>query len=647
MNVKKIIEQIPALWYTITEVMNIAEDIMRKRLKKAICAVLTFTVISSTLIINASAYNVGDKIDKVLSTDIVTYIEGVRVPSYNIKGRTAVVVQDLNKIGGKLNFGVSFDEESRTLTVTNRDVYGYGSTEPSVYIAPAGNKPVGTPVDDVLFTDITTNFEGVLIESFNISGYTCVYADDLGKLCGTYIWDENARTVNVYRTGSYIPYIGKADTIHNLRADNSVITREDTTARWGTPSKSHIVENGDGTITVVEVGQHINLEYYDKDFNYISSFAIAKELPLFGGLYCGKDFNYIAFGQENLMEDNAREVIKIVIYDKSFVKVSEVSVSNCKTAIPFDASNADMDEDERYLVLHTSRSQYLDENGTRPQTQLTVIIDKATWQVANILGKFQYNHTSHALKEYVRIDNDRIITANYSDAAPLRGAFLQELDGVGKVLYTRSIFGVGGPGGANCTGAMIGGLEVSDSGYLVPISSIDHTLPTYYDSVTVGGIDRENRDVFILWVDKNNWEIKKTCLTNNSAAGVTGSVPYIVKLQDGNFMVLWQQFHDETESNTMCYSFVDGAGNQIGSTYTVSGKLSDTCHPIEKDGRVVWYVNSDSGRSFYYLSSAVPEVAPADDPEDIKPAETLPADGTQEDNSEDTKKDEITEVDGI
>ena len=71
------------------------------------------------------------------------------------------------------------------------------------------------------------------------------------------------------------------------------------------------------------------------------------------------------------------------------MKISEVSINNCKTALPFDASIGDMCENDRYLVLHTSRSQYKEENGERPQTQLTVIIDKQTWQVVNMLGKFQ------------------------------------------------------------------------------------------------------------------------------------------------------------------------------------------------------------------------------------------------------------------
>lgn len=597
---------------------------MKKTFKKTLCTVLSFFLLGSSSSIPASAYNVGDITGKILSTDIVAYVEGVQVPSYNINGRTAIVAQDLAKLGGNLNFGVYFDEESRVLTINDADIHGWGSSASLVYQKEVSKKPIGIPVGDVLFTDITTNFNGTPVESFNIDGYTCIYADDLGKLCGAYLWDETARRVDVYRNGSHIPNVTRTFSGRNFEAEEQVITKSETFARWGETGTSHIVKNADGTFTSVDVTEHINLETYASDFSHKASFAIAKELPLFGAFYAGNEYNYIAFGQENLLEDNSREVIRIVVYDKNFAKLREISVSNCKTAIPFDASGCEISENENYLVLHTARSQYLDEQGYRPQTQLTVIVDKKTWTVTNMLGKFQYNHTSHALQEFVKIDGDKIITANYSDAAPLRGAFLQELDFYGKVLYTQPMFNVSGSLGANCTGAMIGGLEVSDSGYLVPISSIYQTVPTAFTNTTIEGIDRENRDVYVLWADKNTRELRHTCLASYAWSGYTASVPYIVKLDDGNFMVLWQRFSDnEEESSTVCYAFTDGFGNQIGTTYTVTAQLSESCRPVVSDGRVIWYVNTDTSREFYSLNAVVPKVQLL--PEEEIPSVTEPS----------------------
>ena len=617
---------------------------MRKNFKKLFCGALSFILASNVFSFYVFSYNVGDVIGKILSTDIVTYIEGVRVPSYNINGRTAVIAQNLNALGKNLNFGVSFDEETRTLTITDKDIFMTGQDEALIYSDTSSSKPVGTPVGDVYYTDITTNFNGTFIESFNIGGLTCVYSDDLAKLCGTYIWDEENRTVNVYRSGTYIPSVTRVDSGRTLSAQDSVISHSDTFNRWGEPLKSYLAQNPDGTFTAVQIDEHINIETYDSSFNQLSSFAIKKELPLVGTLLFGKDYNYIAYGQENLLEDNSREIIKIVIYNKSFVKISEVSVNNCKTSIPFDASGASMAEDENYLVLHTSRSQYLDESGSRPQTQLTIIVDKSTWTVTNVLGKFQHNHISHALQEFVKIDEGRLITANLSDAAPIRGAFLQELDFSGKIVNTHSIFNVGGALAANCTGIMIGGLECSESGYLVPISTIDHSLATGYSSINIDGIQKENRDIYLLWTDKNTYEMRHTCLARYTGVGLSGSVPYIVKIANDNFMVLWQRFTDgQEDSNTLCYCFIDGNGNQVGNVYTVNARLSKDCTPIFAGGNVVWYVNTPQGREFYSVSADISALT-AQKQEEVSPA-PVPSDKEQNDREE--EKDKITEVDGI
>lgn len=628
---------------------------MKQILKKTLCTMLSFLLFASSSGVQISAYNVGDKIGKILSTDITAYVEGVCIPSYNINGRTAIVAQDLAKLGESRNFGVYFDEESRVLTINDSDIHGWGSPSAIVYRKEITDVPVGTPAGDVLYTDITANFNGTPVESFNIDGYTCIYSDDLGKLCGTYLWDETARRVDVYRHGSHISDVLKVSSGRNFDAQEQVITKSETFARWGETAKSHVVKNSDGTYTSVDVTENINLETYNADFSHKASFAIKKELPLFGAFYSGKEYNYIAFGQENLLEDNSREVIRIVVYDKAFAKLREISVSNCKTTVPFDASGCEMYENGDYLVLHTSRSQYQDENGNSPQTQLTVIIDKKTWSVTNMLGKFQYNHTSHALQEFVRIDSDRIVTANFSDAAPIRGAFVQEIDFYGKLLGTQAIFNVSGDSGANCTGAMIGGFEVSDNGYFVTISSISQSVPTAFTNTTIEGIDRENRDVYVLYTDKTTRELRHTCLTSYAWSGYTAGVPYIVSLDDGNFMVLWQRFSDaEEESSTVEYAFVGEDGKQIGSTYTVTAQLSESCKPIVSDGRVVWYVNTGTGRDFYSLGASVPETENA--PEEITLPENPPVPEEEHSDASDSSDaveienpndNIITEVEGI
>ena len=126
---------------------------------------------------------------------------------------------------------------------------------------------------------------------------------------------------------------------------------------------------------------------------------------------------------------------------------------------------------------------------------------------------------------------------------------------------------------------------------------------------------------------------RRLVLARYTGASLCGSVPYIVKLPEDKFMVLWQKFNDNLkDSNEFCYAVVDHNGVRIGATYTLSGKLSESCRPIYANGNVIWYVNSEHGREFYSLSadiSALTQKTPT------KVEETKP------------EKEIITEVEGI
>ena len=564
-----------------------------KTLKKALCLVLASVFLSA----NAMAYNIGDVIGTILSTDIVTYVDFMPTVSYNIAGRTAIIAQRLTDFG----LDVVFDEATRVLTISK------GSGVASTYSVPTSTSslPVGTPVGKVLYTDITTNFEGTHIDSFNIGGLTCIYADDFAKLYGTYVWDEDNRTVHVTKSGYSAPSVSKKSAQRQLGSSQLEATRDNALARWGSPEKSSLIPNSDGTFYTLEAADFINIEKYDSSFNLISSNSLPYELPIFGDFHSGSEYNYIVFGQENNSQDNSREVLRLVIYDKNFVKLREVSINNCKTTVPFDASNCSIAENDSYLMIHTARSQYADANGNRPQTQLSVIIDKNGWKQCNLLGQFQSNHTSHALNGFVKAQDDRFITLDLSDAAPSRGLILRAIDFSGNVFGEQNIYPVGGNSGANCTGVMTGGLEITPTGYLAAMNAIDPTIATNYLNTFIEGAEYENRDILLLWAKKDTWETKLTRLAKYSGSGYTAGVPKLVLLSGGNYAVLWSVFANSNEQSShyateVCYAIVDASGNQIGGVKTLPNAiLSDDCQPVVSGENVIWFVNTHSGRDFY------------------------------------------------
>lgn len=571
---------------------------MKNVIKKFICTALMLSVMNP--LTNVFAANVGDKIEKVLSTDIVTYIEGVQVPSFNIAGRTAVIVENLNAMG--LPFEVWYDDTTRTLSISEssgatRDYFHFSDSDTSA--------PIGTPIMDVLYTDIETFYQGQKLESFNIGGFTCVYATDLANLYGRYTFNESTRSVDIFRNKEEIEGMAYSkETQRKLSADESIITQYDTVVRWGSPQKSYLIKNSDGTYSAIEFSEQLNIETYDSDFNYVSSSKIKLSYPIFGGFFAGEEYNYVVSGQENPKESDTLAVINISVYDKNFKKVKDVPVKDCRTTVPFDACNVSITENEDFLVLHTSRSQYKEKSGLAPQTGLTVIINKTDWTVANTLDKFQPNHTSHALKAYAKFDKGAIVTANYSDATPVRGAFIQEMDTSGKLLDSMEIFSVPGTASANCTGAMIGGFEISSKSYITVLSTIDHALATDYADTYIEGVSVEERDILIAVTNKSSKKTKTSPLTFYSGSGKTASVPYLVKLESGNFMVLWQKFDTSSNtSKTFCYAFLDKNGNLIGEAMQCEGYLSEGCQPVEIDGKVMWYTNTASGRIFYEINS--------------------------------------------
>ncbi|MCR5263945.1 MAG: hypothetical protein K6D94_08735, partial [Clostridiales bacterium] len=166
---------------------------MKKRL---LCATMC-VIMLLTLTPNVFALKNGDVVDSVLHTDIVTYINDKPIESYNIKGYTAIKVEDLMVYG----FQVAWNSAERTLKVTrpdNRAVTGNYTVVPNTY-------PVGSYWMDVYYTDIKTYFDGNEVPSYNIGGMTIAYVDDLAEYFaapGKYIWDGAARTLSLTLRGT-------------------------------------------------------------------------------------------------------------------------------------------------------------------------------------------------------------------------------------------------------------------------------------------------------------------------------------------------------------------------------------------------------------------------------------------------------------
>lgn len=182
-------------------------------------------IIAAAIAVPMSAQaKTGDVVGKVYSTDILAYIDGICVPSYNIGGKTAVVIEEITPY-------YSYDDSKRELSASINDYY-YDIEQPK-------RGRVGKIVGKVYETDIKTYVNDVETECFNIGGKTAVCIEDLGSfsegdinaeygyskyLCN-FTWNNDTREVRLNTIGKdYMSGLGITGYDYKLR--NNVMTAE-------------------------------------------------------------------------------------------------------------------------------------------------------------------------------------------------------------------------------------------------------------------------------------------------------------------------------------------------------------------------------------------------------------------------------------
>jgi len=153
----------------------------RKILAFLLVFCLTFAVFPP---MNAFALKNGDKLGDVLHSDIKAYINGVRIPSYNVEGNLAVKVSDLNNY----NFATVYSESERVTRVA----WDGGKIVSPIEVDDSASRP-GTVAGSYVYTDITAYVNGKKVDSFNIDGYLVIYFSALDEY-GTRVFDPQAKT---------------------------------------------------------------------------------------------------------------------------------------------------------------------------------------------------------------------------------------------------------------------------------------------------------------------------------------------------------------------------------------------------------------------------------------------------------------------
>lgn len=368
--------------------------------------------------------------------------------------------------------------------------------------------------------------------------------------------------------------------------------------RWTKPITSYLTPAPDGSIMRIQAGSSaggILVEYYDSAYNLQSTKIIPEELPIFGGFHETDSHYFLVTGQSNTDESADVEVFRITKYDKNWNRIASTGLSDCNTTVPFDAGSLRMDTCGSYLLIRTSHEMYTSNDGYNHQANVTMEVNMDTMEITDSYTKIMnssFGYVSHSFNQFVKIEGNKMITVDHGDAHPRSIALIQYPTDVSTGKFqSRScsvtdVLAFPGETGQNTTGASAGGFEISDSSYLIAGNSVVQDE---------NNLTRSTRNVFVAAVDKGTSKVTMNWLTSYAEGDGTTSTPHMVKLPNGNYMILWSR------DNTVYYTLTDKNGKSVSNIYHHAGSLSD-CVPAVINGKLIWYTWKNNLMTFYDIN---------------------------------------------
>lgn len=355
--------------------------------------------------------------------------------------------------------------------------------------------------------------------------------------------------------------------------------------------KSYLCENQIGGLTRVEdVNGQVIVEDYDSGFHLCASRTIPMELPLWGGFYAGKNYNFVIFGQANPAQDNGREVVRVVKYSKDWQRLGQASFYGANTTAPFAAGSLRCAEYGDYLYIRTCHRMYTWSDGRQHQANLTLAVRQSDMELtdsAYAVRNERVGYVSHSFNQFVLTDqNANIVTLDHGDAYP-RGIVLMRYISAkaGGEDFSRGVdesLVVSFPGeiGNNYTGASVGGFAETANGYVTAFN---------YDGGTHGA-----REIYLGYTSKNGLASTTTRIT--TSAGMSTPILAPTGL-DGGY-IMWT----DMAGNFYYARYADGG--TVGAIGTAGVTLLSDCQPVLHNGELVWYATSYSGPMFFKIDAA-------------------------------------------
>lgn len=388
---------------------------------------------------------------------------------------------------------------------------------------------------------------------------------------------------------------------------------------YGRVVTSYLEENGDGTMNRVEyvgkrhddglaagrhnkIGNYVTAERCSRDGRVLDRKKIPVELPLFGGFYAGEDYNFLVFGQPNPDEDDSVEVMRVVKYTKDWQRLDSVGLYGANTTTPFKFGSLRMAQSGDLLFVRTCHEMYALSNGEIHQANVTFSVQVSTMEVVQQstgVSVIFFGYVTHSFNQFVLVDGQKLVAADHGDAYPrsiVLSRYKKDIDKrpLNTSCDTVDVFPLSGFTGDNNTGASVGGLEASETSYLVAGNSL------YKDLIPE---TRKVRNIFVTCTQKDNFTSEGTALRwiTSYKGNEEVSTPHLVKISDTRFLLMWDV------DGLLNYVFLDGEGNPEGEIYTSETGALSNCKPIVCNGMVTWYCTEGGVPLYYALDPENPE----------------------------------------
>lgn len=156
---------------------------------------------------------------------------------------------------------------------------------------------------------------------------------------------------------------------------------------------ANIVETSSGYTRVEynSIDKIAYVEQYNDNFQLTNRSTIPVELTYFVDFYEGENYYYFMFSDNNYTQDDSKEVVRSVKYDKYWNRLGSTSIANCNSYSYINY--ADMAEANGNLLIHSRHKMYASSDGSNHQANLRFTIDIASMTLLNHTGYVSSNRT--------------------------------------------------------------------------------------------------------------------------------------------------------------------------------------------------------------------------------------------------------------